>query len=382
VPPDQQQRLAQQARTNIDQTVLPALRRFRDFLVKEYIPASPDKVGVSQMPQGAQMYAFFVRKYTTTNLTPDEVHNMGLAEVKRIRGEMESVMRQTGFHGSLKEFFNFLRTDKRFYYTDPQQLLLAYRNLAKEIDPRLLKIAKTLPRTPYGVEPTPAATAPDATTGFYYPSAADGSRPGTYIVNLYKPETRPKWEMTVLTLHEAVPGHHLQVALAQELQDMPNFRRFGSYSSYVEGWALYCETHLGYDMGMYNDPYDKFGQLAFEMWRAVRLVVDTGMHSKQWTRQQAIDYFLENTPRQELDVTNEIDRYISWPGQALAYKIGEMKIAELRRNAENNLGANFDLRAFDDEVLGAGPLPMSLLEQRINTWVEHEKSAVAARGIE
>jgi uncharacterized protein (DUF885 family) len=373
VPANEQAELARQARVNVEQTVLPALKRFRDFLVTEYIPAAPEKVGAWQWPHGEQMYAFFVRKYTTTNLTPDQVHEMGLAEVKRIRGEMESLMRETGFNGNLQEFFNFLRTDKRFYYTDPQDLLLHYRNLAKTIDPRLVKIAKTLPRLPYGVEPTPADIAPDATTGFYYAGAADGSRPGTYFVNLYEPETRPKWEMVPLTLHEAVPGHHLQIALAQEMPNMPNFRRFGSYTAYVEGWALYCETHLGYDMGMYNDPYDRFGQLSFEMWRAVRLVIDTGIHSKHWTRQQAIDYFLENTPRQKLDVTNEVDRYIAWPGQALAYKIGEMKISELRKSAEQELGPKFDLRTFDDEVLGAGALPLNVLEERVNAWITAQR---------
>jgi len=371
---DQQAQLALQARTNIDQTVFPALKRFRDFLMSEYIPAAPASAGAWQWPNGPQMYAFFVRKYTTTALTPEQVHQIGLSEVKRIRSAMEALMRETGFNGTLKDFFNFLRTDKRFYYTDPQQLLLQYRNLAKSIDPKLVKIAGTLPRVPYGVEPTPAEVAPDATTGFYYPAASDGSRPGTYLVNLYRPETRPKWEMVSLTLHEAVPGHHLQTALAMEMSNVPNFRRFGSYTAYVEGWALYCETMLGYDLGMFNDPYDRFGQLAFEMWRAVRLVVDTGLHSKRWTRQQAIGYFLENTPRQELDVTNEVDRYISWPGQALAYKLGELKIRELRKAAEQQLGPRFDLRAFNDHVLGAGPLPLNVLEKRITEWVAVQKA--------
>jgi uncharacterized protein (DUF885 family) len=371
---DEQKRLSAQARQNIEQTVQPALRRFRDFLQTEYIPAATDTVGAWQWPQGPQMYAFLVGKHTTTNLTPDQVHELGLAEVKRIHGKMESLMRETGFKGSLQDFFTFLRNDKRFYYTDPQELLLQYRNIAKSIDPKLVKVFGTLPRSPYGVEPTPAEVAPDATTGFYYPGAPDGSRAGTFLVNLYKPETRPKWEMVPLTLHEAVPGHHLQTALAAEMTNTPNFRRFGSYTAYVEGWALYCETTLGYDIGMFNDPYDRFGQLAFEMWRAVRLVVDTGIHSKHWTRQQAIDYFVENTPRQKLDITNEVDRYIAWPGQALAYKVGELKIRELRKASEQQLGPRFEIRGFHDELLGAGPLPLNVLEQKMQRWTEAQRA--------
>jgi uncharacterized protein (DUF885 family) len=287
---------------------------------------------------------------------------------------MESLLHQIGYKGTLHEFFTYLRTDPRFSYKNPNDLLLAYRNVAKQIDPRLLKVAKTLPRLPYGVEPLPAATAPDATAGFYYPGAADGSRPGGYLVNLYKPETRPIWEIVPLTLHESVPGHHLQSALAMEMTDLPNFRRFSEYSAYTEGWALYAETRLGYDIGMYNDPYDRFGQLAYEMWRAVRLVVDTGMHSMHWTRQQSIDMFLENTPRPELDVTNEVDRYIAMPGQALAYKIGELRIVALRNKAQRELGPKFDLRAFHDAILAFGPGPLNLMEQYMNKWIEEQKA--------
>lgn len=370
----QKEQLAAQARKSIESADLPALRRFQTFLVKEYIPAAPAKVGIWQMPNGQEMYAFMARKHTTTRLTPQQIHQLGLDEVKRIHAEMQALLQQIGYKGTLREFFTYLRTDPRFSYKNPNDLLLAYRNVAKQIDPRLLKVAKTLPRLPYGVEPLPAATAPDATAGFYYPGAADGSRPGGYLVNLYKPETRPIWEIVPLTLHESVPGHHLQSALAMEMTDLPNFRRFSEYSAYTEGWALYAETRLGYDIGMYNDPYDRFGQLAYEMWRAVRLVVDTGMHSMHWTRQQSIDMFLENTPRPELDVTNEVDRYIAMPGQALAYKIGELRIVALREKAQKELGPKFDLRAFHDAILAFGPGPLNLMEQYMNKWTEEQKA--------
>jgi uncharacterized protein (DUF885 family) len=368
IPQAEQQRLAQEAQAAIARTVLPALERFHRFLVAEYIPAAPEAVGAWQLPEGEKLYAFLARRATTTRLTPEQIHTLGLSEVKRLRAEMEAVKARANFKGSLAEFFAFLRTSKQFYYPSGAELLLHYRDLAKRIDPTLVRLFRTLPRQPYGVEPTPEAMAPDVTTGFYYPAASDGSRPGTYLVNLYKPETRPRWEMIPLTLHEAVPGHHLQTSLAAEQTGLPEFRRYGYYMAYGEGWALYCET-LGDELGLYADPYDKFGQLAFEMWRAIRLVVDTGMHQKRWTRAQAITYFLENSPRQELDVTNEVDRYIAMPGQALAYKIGELKIRELRTRAEKALGARFDVRAFHDEVLLAGSLPLDVLERRLDAWI-------------
>jgi uncharacterized protein (DUF885 family) len=372
LPGAEQQRLAAAGREAIASGVLPALQRFQDFLTKEYIPAAPEQVGIWQFPEGEAMYAFFARRFTTTELTPEQIHELGLAEVRLLREKMENVMARTGFQGSLPEFFHFLRTDPRFFYKTGDELLTRYRSLSKQIDPLLVRLFKTLPRLPYGVEPTPEAMAPDVTTGFYYPAASDGSRAGTYLVNLYRPEARPRWEMVPLTLHEAVPGHHLQTSLAAEQTGLPEFRRYGYYMAYGEGWALYCET-LGDELGLYDDPYDKFGQLSYEMWRAVRLVVDTGMHVKRWTRQQAIDYFLENSPRPELDVTNEVDRYISWPGQALAYKVGQLRIRELRTRAERALGPAFDVREFHDVVLLAGSLPMDVLERRVDAWISTRK---------
>jgi uncharacterized protein (DUF885 family) len=355
----------------IRRQVTPALRRFRTFLVSEYIPAAPEAVGAWQWPRGRELYAYWVRRYTTTDLTPDQLHARGLAEVARLRAAMEKVKASTGFRGDLAAFFRYLRSDPRFYHRSGDDLLLHYRDLAKRIDPALIRLFRTLPRMPYAVEPTPANMAPDVTTGFYYPAAADGSRPGTYFVNLYRPETRPRWEMVPLTLHEAVPGHHFQTSLAAEQRGLPEFRRFGYYMAYGEGWGLYAET-LADELGLLDDPYDRFGQLTYEMWRAVRLVVDTGMHARRWTRERALRYFLANSPRQELDVTNEIDRYIATPGQALAYKVGQLKLRELRSRAERRLGARFDVRAFHDAVLLEGTLPLDILERRIDAWIARQ----------
>ncbi|MCA1815107.1 MAG: DUF885 domain-containing protein, partial [Acidobacteria bacterium] len=375
--PADRERILAAGREAITSQVVPSFRKFKEFFVKEYIPASYPEVGAWQMPDGAEMYAFEARRYTTTSLTPQQIHEIGLGEVKRIRAEMQAILDRVGYKGTLQDFFKFLRTDPKFYYGSPEELLSAYRSQAKRIEPRLLKVFRTLPRQPYGVEPIPANVAPDTTTAYYQEGAPDGSRAGTFYVNLYKPETRPRYEMMALALHESVPGHHLQIALAQELGEVPKFRRYqNDYTAFVEGWGLYAES-LGDEMGLYDDPYSKFGQLTYEMWRAVRLVVDTGIHSMRWTRQQAIDYFTANAAKTELDIVNEVDRYIAWPGQALAYKIGELKIKELRARAARELGDKFDVREFHEIVLGSGAIPLDVLERNVNDWIAREKGAAS-----
>jgi uncharacterized protein (DUF885 family) len=370
-------RLRKRATSAYTGAVVPAFRKLHRFFVEEYLPKTRETIALRDLPDGEAWYAFNARATTTTKLTPREIHELGLSEVKRIRAEMDRVMKQAGFEGTLAQFAAFLRTDPRFFFASREDLLSAYRDICKRADPELPKLFGRLPRLTYGVAPVPSYAEKSQTTAYYEGGSLRTGLPGTFFANTYDLKSRPKWEMEALSLHEAVPGHHLQIAIAQELENVPDFRRHAGYTAYVEGWGLYSES-LGSEMGFYKDPYARFGQLTYEMWRAIRLVVDTGMHSLGWSRQQAIDFFKENSSKAEHDIVVEIDRYIVWPGQALGYKIGQLKIRELREYAAKELGAEFDVRAFHDEVLGAGALPLDVLDARIKGWVASKKAAAAA----
>ena len=365
---DEKNQLIEDAKELISNKIIPAYQELNEFLKNEYLPKSRDSIGLDGVPDGKKWYEYVARYHTTTNLTPDEIHEIGLSEVSRIRSEMEEIINDLKWDGDFKSFLNYLRTSPRFYYDNGEDLLNAYLIMAKKIDPLLPKIFKVFPRAPYGVIPIPEESAPFTTTA-YYNGPAKG-RPGYFYANLYKPESRPKYEIPVLTVHEAVPGHHFQISLAQELENVPTFRRYLSFTAFVEGWGLYSEE-LGEFMGIYEDPYDKFGQLTYDMWRAIRLVVDTGMHYKGWSRDDAINLFLENTAKSQLDIENEVDRYIAWPGQALAYKIGQLKILELRLKSEKELGDKYDIKDFHHEILKRGSVPLDILEDYINEWIEN-----------
>ena len=369
---EEKETLVNEAKVLITEQINPAYTKLHEFLVNEYLPNSRESIGIKDVPNGKSWYEDLASYHTTTKLSPDEIHAIGLKEIKRIRQEMETIISDLEWDGDFQSFLNYLRTSPRFYYDNPEDLFNAYLIMAKTIDPLLPKIFKVFPRAPYGVIPIPAESAPYTTTA-YYNSASKG-KPGYFYANLYKPESRPKYEIPVLTVHEAVPGHHFQISIAQELKDVPTFRKYLSFTAFVEGWGLYSEE-LGEYMNLYDDPYDKFGQLTYDMWRAIRLVVDTGMHYKNWSRDDAINLFLENTAKSQLDIENEVDRYIAWPGQALAYKIGQLKILELRTKAENELGNDFDIKDFHHEVLKRGSLPLSILETYINEWIYQTKES-------
>ena len=364
--------LVNKAKLLIVEEINPAYKKLHAFLKNEYLPNSRDSIGIKDVPNGKAWYEDLASYHTTTKLSPDEIHNIGIKEIKRIRQEMEAIISDLKWDGDFQSFLNYLRTSPRFYYDNPEDLFNAYLIMSKTIDPLLPKIFKVFPRAPYGVIPIPAESAPYTTTA-YYNSASKG-KPGYFYANLYKPESRPKYEIPVLTVHEAVPGHHFQISIAQELKDVPTFRKYLSFTAFVEGWGLYSEE-LGEYMNLYDDPYDKFGQLTYDMWRAIRLVVDTGMHYKDWTRDDAINLFIENTAKSQLDIENEVDRYIAWPGQALAYKIGQLKILELRTKAEKELGNEFDIKDFHHEVLKRGSLPLNILETYINEWISQSKGS-------
>lgn len=356
----------------IRKKVVPAFAKFEEFYNLEYQPNCRDEVGTSAMPGGAEYYEHRVRRFTTLDVTADDVHQIGLAEVARIRKEMEEIARGEGFK-DLAAFQNYLRTDPQFYPKTPYDRVARASYILKKMDGQLVNLFTRLPRMPYDIKEIPLDIAEKTTTAYYQPPSGDGTRAGSYYINTTKLDTRPLYELEALSLHEAVPGHHLQIALQQEL-DLPNFRRFGGFTAFVEGWGLYSER-LGLEVGFYETPYTDFGRLSYEMWRACRLVVDTGMHSKGWTRDQAIDFMAENSGLSMNNITTEVDRYITWPGQALAYKMGELKIRELRARAEKKLGRKFDLRRFHDTVLEAGAVPLSVLEERIDAWIAEEKRA-------
>ena len=377
IPPGEQDRLKKKAAAALKEKVIPAYKKLHDYIAGTYLPRAREPIALSDLPDGEAWYAFRARHYTTTKFSPRKIHEIGLSEVKRIRAEMEKIRERSGFQGTREEFDEFLRTDPKFFFKERESLLVAYRDIAKRADVELVRVFGKLPRLPYGVVRIPAYAEKSQTTAYYVPGSLEAGRSGKFYANTYNLKARPKWEMEALTLHEAVPGHHLQIALAQELEDLPEFRKHARYTAFVEGWGLYAES-LGEEMGFYKDPYSKFGQLNFEMWRAIRLVVDTGIHAFGWSRRQAIDFFLDNSGRTEHDIVVEVDRYIVWPGQALAYKIGELKIKELRANARMELGENFNLRAFHDQVLGAGALPLDILEVRIKAWVAKQMEKLSS----
>jgi uncharacterized protein (DUF885 family) len=374
VPDSARAGLMAAGRAAILTSVVPGYQDFLHFIQAEYRPAARQTLGASELPNGRNYYAFLVRHYTTIDAsTPEQVHATGLREVARIRAAMDSVMRATGWTGDFAGFVAMLRSDPRFYAQTPEELMQRYALVAKRMDGELPRLFGRLPRLSYGIRPIPDYVAPRTTTAYYGPGNPDGTRAGTFWVNTYDLKSRPFYEMEALTSHEAVPGHHLQISINQELGDIPEFRRYGGVTAFVEGWALYAES-LGKEVGFYRDPYSEFGRLSYEMWRACRLVVDTGIHAQGWTRQQAIDYMAANSALTLTNITNEVDRYIAWPGQALAYKTGQMKIRELRTEAERELGPKFDVRRFHDVVLGSGSVPLGVLEDNVRLWIAAEKA--------
>ena len=369
VPEEKHEQLRTLVHEAIAESVIPTYQRFRKFMAEEYVPQARDSIGASAVPGGRDFYRYRVRKYSTLEMTPEEVHQIGLAEVKRIRSEMDDIIRRVEFEGDFEAFTTFLREDPQFYAKTAEDLLKEVSFVLKKMDGKLPSLFGRLPRMPYGVQEVPTYVAPRTTAAYYQRPSGDGTRAGFYFMNTYNLSSRPLYTVAALSLHEAVPGHHLQIALQQELEDLPKFRRYSGFTAFVEGWALYAER-LGLEVDMYEDPYSDFGRLTMEIWRACRLVVDTGIHYFGWSREQAIEYLRSNSAMSMHNIRAEVDRYISWPGQALAYKIGEMKIRELRALAEKSLGEKFDIRAFHDVVLGSGGVPLDVLEANVTAWIE------------
>ncbi len=365
-------RLTDAYRVMIADQLMPAYKKLRAYINDEYLPKTRDTVGLDKLPGGAEWYAFNAKQSTTTDLTPEQIHKIGLDEVARIHGEIHKVMEQVGFKGSMQDFFKFMQNDPRFSFKDEKALLEYYRALEAKINQKIPEQFSLIPKSPFEIRPVEPFRAQSAAGGEYQTPSEDGSRPGIFYVNTYDLPTRKTWDAEDLYLHEAIPGHHFQLALQQELKNLPAFRRFGGESAFAEGWGLYSES-LGKDLGVYTDPYNYFGYLQNELWRAIRLVTDTGLHSKGWTREQVIKYMLDNSAESETQATAEAERYIAWPGQALAYKIGELKIKELRARAEKELGPKFDIREFHAEVLKDGAVPLSILEGKIDRWIAAKK---------
>ena len=363
------------AQLAIETSVIPQFKRIKTFFEEEYLPGTRTSIGVSETPDGMAYYQNRINFYTTDSVySADDIHQIGLREVARIKGQMEEIIKGLNFKGSFSDFLKFLRTDPRFYAKTPEQLLMIARDMAKRADAQLPRFFKTLPRKPYGVAPVPDAIAPKYTGGRYVGTDKNSTDPGYYWVNTYDLPSRTLYTLPSLTVHEAVPGHHLQGALNLELGDsIPQFRKDLYLSAYGEGWGLYCEF-LAEEMGMYTTPYEHFGKLTYEMWRACRLVVDTGIHAKHWTRDQVIDFMASNTALSLHEINTETDRYISWPGQALSYKMGELKIRELRKRAEQALGSDFDIRSFHEIILGQGTVTLSILEKRVNAYIAQIKN--------
>ena len=358
------------AHASIEKNVIPSFQKIKDFFESEYYPKTRKAIGVSQTPNGAAFYQDRIAYYTTLEMSAEEVHELGLKEVAKVRKAMESIIKEVEFQGSFEDFFAFLRSDKQFYAKTGNELLMRARDISKRLDEQLPKFFKTLPRTPYGVAPVPDAIAPKYTGGRYIPTPPKSTNPGYYWVNTYNLSSRPLYVLPALTAHEAVPGHHLQMALNSELSnEIPSFRRSLYLSAYGEGWGLYTEA-LAAEMGIYTTPYERFGQLTYSMWRACRLVVDTGIHSFGWTKEQAVEFMTKNTALSFHEINTEVDRYISWPGQALAYKVGELKISELRERAETALGENFDIREFHNIILQKGTLTLPLMEEEVMAYIK------------
>jgi uncharacterized protein (DUF885 family) len=379
MPAAEAEALRTRAKAAIDNGVIPKQRLLLAFMEREYLPRAPTSLAIRDRPNGEALYAYLIRHHTTTKMTPDDVHNLGLAEVARIRARMQTVMAQASFNGTFPQFLQYLRTDPRFYAKTPEELLMRASEIAKRADDRLPGLFGALPRLPYGVRPVPGELAPTYTTGRYNPGSPQSGVAGGYMVNTSKLDQRPLYELPALTLHEAVPGHHLQIALAQERTDLPWHRRNADVTAFVEGWGLYAEF-LGEEMGIYRDPYELFGRLSYEMWRACRLVADTGIHWKRWSLPQARKCFEENSALAPHNITTELERYVSWPGQALGYKIGEIEIRRLRAKAEAALGPDFDVRSFHDAVLREGAVPLDLLEAQIDAWIAVQKRRAGIAG--